>query len=479
MDILDIATKALSGFIHLGAKRMASKGKPAELPVVEPSIMRNANDDTYVCGFASAEVMPADVTAKKYYLAGYKMNNRVTGVLDPTTVSAMWLGCEEGEGILLLSADVVGLTGHDVNEVRASLADFCKEKGCKNISISCTHSHASIDTVGYWGQLPKTGRDMSYQKQLFAALKKVAVEAWQNRTVGHLYMGDIHVPDAIEDHRIPIICNDKLTRLRFVPADGSTETWFLNYSAHPNTLGGSNSLVSADYPCYMRRRINENKRVNCLFAVGAIAGVDIAPVAEDRLERTVLGGQMLGDAALKIDNDELLKSEITVLRQPYYAPIDNVLLALMPAIGAVTSDKASCSQGTLGMALITEMTYLRIGSRQIVMLPGEAFPEIVYGGFADAEHSATGLSAEINCKPLAEIAEDENLVVFGVTNDMTGYMVAKNDFILHPTQGYVSTYRDRFDRNHYHETNSLGYLTTDTIEKVFVGIINRVKVVQN
>ncbi len=479
MEILDLATKALGGIIQISTGRMKAKGLPAALPDVEPTVMKNENDDTYICGFASAEVMPADVNAKKYYIAGYRINHPVTGVKDPTTVSAMWLGCNDDEGILLLCADVVGLTGHDVNEIRASLADFCTEKGCKNISISCSHTHASIDTVGYWGALPKSGVDKTYQKQLFAALKKVAIEAWQNRTAGKVYIGDISVPEAIEDHREPIFCNDKLTRIRFVPADGSAETWFMNYSAHPNTMGGDNTLISADYPCYMRRRINETKKVNVLFAVGAIAAVDIAPsVAEDRTERTMRGGQILGDAAWKIENDEQMKSEITVLRQQYYAPVDNCLLALMPTIGAVTSDKAACSQGKLGMALITEMTYLKIGSRQILMIPGEAFPENIYGGYADAEHSSTGLGAEINSKPLAEIAEDENLVIFGVTNDMTGYMVPKNDFVLHPTQAYLNTTRDRFDRHHYHETNSLGYLTTDTMEMVFSGMMKRVREAQ-
>lgn len=475
MEILDLATKALGGIIRLNTKRMAAKEKAAPIPEVEPSIMKNEADNTFICGFSSAEVLPADVDTKKYYIAGYRINHPVTGVKDPTTVSAMWLGCKEGEGILLLCADVVGLTGYDVNEVRASLADFCAEKGCKNISISCSHTHASIDTVGYWGPLPVTGKNKSYQKQLFAALKKVAIEAWQNRTVGNLYMGDISVPEAIEDHREPIFCNDKLTRLRFVPADGSAETWFLNFGAHPNTMGGDNTLISADYPCYMRRRINETKKVNVLFAVGAIAAVDIAPsVAEDRTERTERGGQILADAAWKIDNDEQLASEITVLCQPYYAPADNCLLALMPTIGAVTSKMVPCKQGNLGMALVTEMTYLKIGSRQILMIPGEAFPENIYGGYADAEHSATGLSADINAKPLAEIAEDANLVVFGVTNDMTGYMVAKNDFILHPNQAYLNTWHDRFDRHHYHETNSLGYLITDTMEQVFSGMMQRV-----
>ena len=474
MDILNIATKALDGIMHLNTRRMAAKQKPAVLDDVQPVTMKN-DKGTYICGFANAEVMPADVTAKKYYLAGYQMNQRVTGVLDPTTVSAMWLGCNEGEGILLLCADIIGLTGYDVDGVRASLADFCKQSRCKNISVSCSHSHASIDTVGYWGQLPKTGKDKSYQKQLFAGLKKVAIEAWQNRTEGKLFMGDIHVPEAIADGREPYFCNDKLTRLRFVPANGDTETWFLNYSAHPNTMGGKNSQVSADYPYFMRRKINETKPVNCLFSVGAIAAVNIADLSEDRYERTKMGGEILGEAAWKIDNDQQLDADLTVLCQPYHAPVDNFLLALMPAIGAVTAKKSPCTQGTLGMSLITEMTYLKLGNRQILMLPGEAFPEIVYGGFADAEHSATGLSAEINATPLAEIAEDENLIIFGVTNDMTGYMVAKNDFILHPTQAYISTYRDRFDRNHYHETNSLGYITTDIIAKTFSGIMDRVR----
>lgn len=476
MEILDIATKALGGIIHLSTKRLAAKEKAMPLPEVQPTVMKNEADNTFICGFSSAEVMPADVSAKRYYIAGYRINHPVTGVKDPTTVSAMWLGCKEGEGILLLCADIVGLTGCDVDEVRASLAEFCKEKGCKYISISCSHTHAGIDTVGYWGALPKTGKDKSYQKQLFAALKKVAIEAWHNRKVGNLYMGDISVPEAIEDHREPIFCKDTLTRLRFVPADGSTETWFLNFGAHPNTMGGDNTLISADYPCYMRRRINETKKVNVLFAVGPIAAVDIAPsVAEDRTERTIRGGQILGDAAWKIDNDEQLNSEITVLCQSYYAPVDNSILALMPTMGAVTCKKAPCTQGVLGMALITEMTYLKIGSRQILMIPGEAFPENIYGGYADAEHSATGLSAEINSTPLAEIAEDENLIVFGVTNDMTGYMVPKNDFVLHPTQAYVNTWHDRFDRHHYHETNSLGYLTTEVMEKVFRGMMERVR----
>ena len=63
----------------------------------------------------------------------------------------------------------------------------------------------------------------------------------------------------------------------------------------------------------------------------------------------------------------------------------------------------------------------------------------------------------------------------GVSNDMTGYMVPPNDFILHETQPYLSTAKDRFDRRHYHETNSLGYLTPFVVADVIKDMVERLK----
>ena len=64
--------------------------------------------------------------------------------------------------------------------------------------------------------------------------------------------------------------------------------------------------------------------------------------------------------------------------------------------------------------------------------------------------------------------------MFGVTNDMTGYCVVPNDFVLNKTQPYVEQGRDVFDRKHYHETNSLGYLTNQVYTEVVADIMTRV-----
>lgn len=470
MSIADFASSAVFKIVKSKGKKLKKQGEAPAIPKATPIIMKNPSDDLFNVGFASLTVMPENVTSKAYWLAGYRTGNKIEGIIDPLTVNAMWIDCKDGGGILLVSCDFIGLTGFEVREIRESLADFCKESGCRNITVSCTHSHASIDTVGYWGKLPKTGKDKSYMLMLIGAVKSVCIDAYKNRREGKLFAGSVHVPEAIRDGREPIFCNDLLTRLRFVPNDGSTETWYLNYSAHPNTLGGKNSKISADYPAYLRRKINESKKTNVLFSVGAIAAVNIADLAEDNYERTVMAGNILGEKALGIGNDRQLTAEMLVIDQPYYAPIDNDVLAFMDVLHVVNCLKYPYDS-SLGLALLTEMTFIRIGDLQILTLPGEAFPECVYsGGYSPAETSATGKGPEINPTPLAEIAKDDNLVIFGVTNDMTGYIVPPNDSILHPTQPYLSSVRDRFDRNHYHETNSLGsriaFVVADTFRSI-------------
>ncbi len=481
MSIEDFAATAVKKFAIRSAKKLKKANGPApEIPQVQPTVIRGAETGLYSVGFAKRITMPDDVTSKDYWMAGFKSGNKVTGVLDPMTVSAMWIGCGNNGGVVLVAADCVGLTGNEVKAVRDSLSDFTKETGCRAINISCSHTHAGLDTVGYWGKtivgpIPGDGKDPEFMKMFLGAIKEVCIEAYGTRKEGKLYYGSVNVPGAQKDNRPPIVLHEVLARLRFVPEDGSKETWLLNFGAHPNTMGGANTKISADYPYYLRERIYKEKDVNVLFGIGAIAAMDAGDYSEDKLERTIKQGEVLGEAALTIDNDELLSSEITVLQQPYYAPIDNAVLSLMAIIKTVNSVKYPCDRGEIGMALLTEMTYIKLGSKQILFLPGEAMPEFIYGGYSSAEDSATGKGPEINPTPLVDIAKDKDLLLFGVTNDMTGYMVPPNDFVLHPTQAYLNSAKDRFDRKHYHETNSLGYLTTQTIADVFSGIMSRVK----
>lgn len=476
MDIADLAASAVKKITKGKGKRLAKKGYPEDLPKVQPVKISNKKDDKFDVGFAMKEAMPDDFDSKTYYIAGHKMAQKMTGFHDPVTISAMWIGCGDEGGVMMICADIIGFTNFEVSIVRESLSEFCSKAKCKAINVCCSHSHAGFDTVGYWGKLPKSGKVDTYMQKLFDTMKAVAVEAYDNRKKGDLFVGTTHVPDAQYDKRPPVVLHDTLTRIRFVPDDGSKETWLLNYAAHPNTLGGSNTLCSADYPYFLRQTIYKEKDVNVLYGIGAIGAVDPGfPDIEDRWKRVELQGETLGKAALSINNDEKMKPEITVLQQPFYFYADNAVLAFLAMLKVMSSKLVPAKKGDLGIALVSEMTYMKIGSQQVLLMPGELFPEVAYGGFDSAEDSATGRGPEIDPTPLVDIADDKDLLIFGVTNDMTGYVVAPNDFILHKTQPYLSNGRDRFDRSHYHETNSMGYSAAQTLTDVFADIMKRVK----
>ena len=474
MGINEIAAVAVRKIGIAAGKKMRRKGIKADpLPKTEPTIIKG---DSFVSGYAVKEVMPKSITEKKYWIAGHGMGHTIDRIHDPITASAMWLGSGDS-GIIHICADIIGLTNFEVNIVRDSLKEFCEKTNCKSVNISCSHTHAGFDTVGYWGQLMKlqTGKDPEYMDLLLKSLKEVAIEAYENRKPGKLYVGSVSVPEAQLDKREPKILHDTLTRIKFVPDDGSTETWLINFGAHPNTLGGSNHDCSADYPYWLRKTINDTKKVNVMFAVSAIGAVDPGDFCEDKPKRTRIQGETLAKAALEISNDRELKPEITVLCQKYYAPVDNGLLALMVTIGACSAQRYPCDRGDLGIALQTEITYIKIDDLQILLLPGEPFPEVVYGGAVEADESSTGKGTDINPPALVDVVGDKDLVVFCVTNDMTGYCVVPNDYILHETQPYIEQGTDVKGRRHYHETNSLGYLTNQVIVEVVEDIMSRVK----
>ncbi len=475
MGVNEFAAKAVRVIGKRSSKKLIRKGVKAEaLPRPMPTVIKG---ESYVCGYSSRVVMPKDIHAKKYWIAGHGMGHVIEKVHDNITVSAMWIGADDNGGYIHISADIIGLTNFELNLVRANLKDLMEESKCAGVFVSCTHTHAGFDTVGYWGQLYKlqSGKDREYMDLLLKSLEEVAREAYAKRKAGKLFVGTVKVPEAQFCKREPNAMHDVLTRIRFVPDNGSTEMWFLNYAAHPNTLGGDNRECSADYPYWLRKTIKDEKRVHVLYGVGAIGAVDPGDFCEDKPERTRIQGETLGKAALGIDNEKEMPVEISVLQHKYYSPVDNGLLALMASIKACSSQRYPCEKGDLGLALLTEMVYIKLGTQQILMLPGEPFPEVVYGGAAPAELSATGKGTDINPTPLIDIVGDKDLLVFCVTNDMTGYCVTPNDYILHKTQPYIEQGKDVFDRRHYHETNSLGYLTNETMAENVADIMKRVK----
>ena len=443
------------------AEKVAREPVP-NIPAAQKITLRAPEGGDFSAGFATRDITPQNYKRHPYWMAGYGIAKRITGVLDPLTASAMWLGCGDG-GILLVSLDLIGLTGYEVREIRDALAPFCRASGCRHITVSCTHTHAGVDTMGYWGPLPKSGKDKAYMRFIQKTVAELCEEAYLSRRPGRLFYGNIDAPELLHRWRAPYYTRALLHRFRFVPDDGSEETWILNFPAHPNTMGGKNTLISADYPCYMRREISRRQKVNVMYAVSAIGATDIGEIGEDGTERTVLAGALLGKKAFEIQNERRLAPAVTVVSQPFVMPLDNTILLLANTLGVFNARKCAADSAT-GTGFISEVTYLGIGDAEILTMPGEMFPELVWaGGYEGEETSATGEGPQVNPTPLSEIFCNDRLMIFGVTNDMAGYALAKNDFVLDGRMPYLRRARDRFGRSHYHETNSCGPNTGQTV----------------
>lgn len=477
MQMMDVASKAICAVAKGYGKKLAKKTIQPEIEAVQPQKMEG---ERFSSGFARAEIMPDLTTGKTYYIAGHGSGHKMEGVLTPVAVSAVWLDCGDKKGFLWVSADIIGLTRTEITKVRGMLDDFCKQSGCQFINISCTHSHSGIDTVGYWGKpnklgMPSDGKDPVYMAMLFDKICDVCKKAYENREPGKLYLGSVSLPNSQHTNRKLGQLHDVLTKFRFAPDAGGKETWILNFGGHPNSLGGDNRLLSAEYPYFLRETVSAGCGANVVYGIGAIGALDVANYDEDKVENIKKQGEMLGKAAMSIKNDEELPAEITILNQPFYMPIDNCVLTLLAMRGTMSTDVYPDKRGELGIALKSEMTYIKIGKQQILMLPGEMFTQTVYGGYHTAEESATGKDPKVNPQPLVKISHDEELLVFGVSNDMTGYVVPTNDYVLHATQPFLIPAKDRFGANHYHETNSMGPLSQKTIADEFAKIMARVK----
>lgn len=475
MDPLDIVMKGIIGITKGYGKKVA---KNQFRPAITDFVPYTISGDKYRVGFAREEIMPDMNSGKTYYIAGHGSGHVMDGILSKVYVSAVWIDCGSDTGMLWLGGDVVGMTRIEVNKIRAMINSSTVIKGCKLINFSATHSHSGIDTLGYWGKpfasIPADGKDPEYMEMLMKNVVKAAERAYLDRKEGKLYTGRVKVEDGLKSGRNFEDKHEYLTRLRFVPDDSSSETWILNFGGHPNTLGGDNRKLSGEYPYFMREKIKNDTGANVLFGIGAIGGMDVRHIIDDdKFECIKAQGEMIAEASYKIDNDRELQPIIRFIQQPFYLGVDNYVLTFL-AIRHTMSFKAYPYENSLtGIAMETEMTYMTFGDQKVLLLPGENFVNTVYGSYTPAETSSTGEGPEINPEPLCEIANDPEMISFGVSNDMTGYVVPPNDFVLNPTQPFLNGTKDRFDKNHYHETNSMGINTQKTIADTFRSVHER------
>lgn len=440
--------------------------------------------EKWTCGFGKAKYTPDLGDGNIYYIAGYDSNNPAKSILDDLYARAVYLDDNRGDGgVIFCALDCVGISRHDINDIKMLALESGKLGKMKSINISATHTHAGIDTQGLWGEkIYKCGKNDKFMANLKRQAAKAIVEAYESRKDGKLYMGYTETVDMQADVRTPVTYDKNLTRLRFAPDDKSGDIYVVNFASHAELLG-TTTKVSADFPAYLIKEIEENvPKSNAVFFNGAIGGMisakEIKKVYRNEIdcEEYMKGfGKELGKIALSIEEEKELKPIVNIKSKGIRVVADNTVLILARYLKVLNNDIGRTEKRNKA-CIYSEVGYAELGDKDVAMflIPGELFPELYTGEFLPPEEAGTHRKSSYK-KVLSEMTDCKHKFVIGLCNDELGYILAENDFVLHESLPYINNGKDDMDRGHYEETNSTGPNTAGTILNAVEELIGSAK----
>ena len=214
-----------------------------------------------------------------------------------------------GEEVLMISIDCVGLTSKYVEEIRKSL-NFKFP-----VNVVSTHTHAGVDTMGLWGPVGINGKNEEFMNQLVIAAVTAAKQAYNNKTTGSLTFGQVETNGILRDSRDPVVYDNNIYQIRFISDTTNIGTRLVFFGAHAESLGGSNTKISADFPSVMADVIKEETNDNMLYFPGAIGGLICTTwFDEENIENNLkITGTALANYVLNITEADISKGSLKQL----------------------------------------------------------------------------------------------------------------------------------------------------------------------
>lgn len=464
----------LAGLLLAGAAAAASP--------VGSSPVNAAWHPTHFVGFSQRAITPA-LGARPVYLAGFDLGRKATGIHDQLWARAVALADREGRHrIVLVAVDLIGLFNEDVRKVRALFE--ARSPGVPLV-VASTHDHEGPDTLGLWGSGRfSSGVDRAFLERVRALIAEAALEALSRLQPARLVLARARTPGLIADGRLPIVIDDMLLALRFVGEGGGTLGTLVEWSSHPEALAGKNTLVSADYPHYLRARIEQRLGGSCVFVVGAIGGLmtpiglklratDGHAIPAESFELAQAAGERAAEAALTALRQAPHDSASGVLdyrSQTVFVPLENRLLRLATLLGVIERplfSRGRPATSLFGDDLRTEIGYLRIGDAEALLVPGEIYPELVLGGIQDPQDPAADFPGAPRERPLYGLLRADYKLVIGLANDEIGYVIPRSQWDERRPFAYGRR------EAQYGEVNSVGPSAAQRLEEAFERLIGR------
>jgi hypothetical protein len=428
-------------------------------------------------GFAKRTITPV-IGPTPVYMAGFDTNRRATAVHDDLWARAVAIS-DGRKKVVVVAVDLIGLFHGDVVKARELLQQ--RAPGAALI-VASTHDHEGPDTLGLWGKGRfSSGVDPQYLDRVRRTIAETAAEALGRLTPGRLVLGQTRTPGLIEDGRLPKVIDDTLVAMQAVGKDGATLGTIIDWSSHSEALGGKNTVVTSDFPHYLRARMEERLGGTCVFLVGSIGGLmtplglkltgaDGKEIPADSFALAQAVGERAADAAL-----EALKagrpsasSALEHRSAIVFVPLENRLYRLAMFLGVLerqTWSGGRTATSLFGDDLRTEIGYLRLGDAEALLVPAEIYPELVLGGIQDPQDPGADFPGAPRERPLSTLLTSAYKLVVGLANDEIGYVIPRSEWDAKAPFAYGRK------EDQYGEINSVGPATAGRLAEAFARLL--------
>lgn len=422
----------------------------------ETFLTEKAENAQWKLGYdARSILLPEDEIIGKMYVAGTIgfSDKYADSIVDDLLVRTVALTDSSGRGTAVFACvDSYGLALSDVREIRNRLYEYAKANDINSITLSVLHQHSAVDTFGMNGNIWEmvftnpaknifgaeltNGKNDAYMENLFNKCTESIKAATENMTEGKLYEGEADASKYINDKRQPYVMDESFTRLRFVPENGTKETWIITSAIHCVGNGAAGTTITGDYPYYLEQEIKDE--ANMMMVLGAEQSTSqkrdetsIENYSEEmtRMELTAAFGKAIAKDIKAISEEKEVEPILNIRYREILLPIDNTVLLLAGKAGLFEN---IIRKDCLKYNVLTEIGYMELGTElAVAIIPGELAPELAYGGCLDSEKSWSGKDWTY---PSMEETVNENrgekkLLVLGLANDQIGYIVPDNNYM--------------------------------------------------
>jgi len=395
-------------------------------------------------GFAKVDVTP-DVNARPVWIAGYGQNRKAKGVHDPLYARAAVFN-DGKKKIAMVAVDVVGLQYPQVQEMRKGLDGF------DYVVVSSTHNHEGPDTVGIWGPNPYTsGVDPIWIGRVVEGVREAVRKADSAAKPVTAVYGTATDDSLLRDSRLPHTPDGVIRVAKLDGADGKAAGLIVQWTCHPEALGSDNTQLTADFPWATIKNLEAKYNCPVVYFSGAVGGLMTTPSNKYKESRGVNDAsfeyaQIYGDEVADLTVKALEKTEpcplapIAFAAKPICVPLENPLFRIAQMAGVLkregreyTGDFENTETPLSGKSKgpaggISEVAYIQLGDLHIACIPGEVYPELVYGTFQEpAEPGVDYPDAPLE-PTITGTLPGKKFMLIGLANDELGYIIPKRQW---------------------------------------------------